>query len=349
MTTRTHLPGLNHSIKGKPWALHVRDYEQHLRTARQLAPLTVRNYLNDLTPFFEYLDLKGASSLDRADRLFLRGYLSWLLDIGYERPSMARKLTALRAFYNFLTDREIVSTNQTGSVSAPKLQSRLPVIVSADEIAGMINAPDTSRPAGVRDRALLETLYGAGLRVSEAHSLDMQDLDRQGREVRVVGKGAKPRITLLGRQAIEWIERYLSEVRLKWSRSRSGDALFLNQYGGRLSVRSMQQIVKRCAVKAGLDPDFHTHTLRHSFATHMLDGGADLRVVQDLLGHASPATTQVYTHVSTAQARKVYESAHPRAQRKTEMQREEPDDFDGDQIRYEPDGDELPTAGTETI
>lgn len=333
MTTRTHLPGLNQSINGKPWAIHVREFEQHLRTARQLAPLTVRNYLNDLTPFFEYLDMKDAPDLDRADRLFLRGYLTWLLEIGYERPSMARKLTALRAFYRFLVERGVVTQNQTGAVSAPKLQSRLPVIVSADEIAQLMSSPDITRPAGIRDRALLETLYGAGLRVSEAQSLDMQDLSRQTREVRVVGKGSKPRVALVGRTAVDWIDRYLSEVRMKWVGRRSGDALFLNRYGARLSVRSMQLIVKRHALKAGLDAEFHTHTLRHSFATHLLDGGADLRVVQELLGHASPATTQVYTHVSTAQARKGYEAAHPRAQRKRETREEVPDDGNSDQIR----------------
>jgi tyrosine recombinase XerC len=313
VTTRTHLPGLSHATAGKPWAQQVRDFEQHLSAARQLAPLTVRNYLNDLTPFFEYLDMRGLPDLDRADRLFLRGYLAWLLEIGYERPSMARKLTALRAFYRFLSERGDVTRNQTGAVNAPKQQNRLPIVVSQDEVERLLATPDTTRPAGIRDRALLETLYASGLRVSEMQALDMKDINRNTREVRVVGKGSKPRVTLLGRSAVSWLTTYISEVRLSWAKSRSGDALFLNQYGARLSVRSIQQIVKRYALKAGLDADFHTHTLRHSFATHMLDGGADLRVVQELLGHASPSTTQVYTHVSTAQARKVYESAHPRA------------------------------------
>ena len=316
MTSPFNLPGLDYSIHGKPWEPHVREFERHLRSARQLSPLTVRNYLNDLTPFFEYLDMKGVSALDNADRLFLRGYLAWLLEIGYERASMARKLTALRAFYRFLEERGAVTHNRTGQVSAPRLEQRLPVVASHEEVAQLMAAPDTSRPAGVRDRALLEVLYAAGLRVSEAQALDIPDVDRNSREIRVVGKGSKPRVTLIGHSAVEWLDRYLAEVRLRWSNRRSGQALFLNQYGGRLSVRAIQQMVKRHALKAGLDPDFHTHTLRHSFATHLLDGGADLRVVQDLMGHSSPATTQVYTHVSTAQARKVYESAHPRARRR---------------------------------
>jgi integrase/recombinase XerC len=322
VTTRTRLPGLNYAISGKPWALCVRDFEQHLRTARQLAPLTVRNYLNDLTPFFEYLDIKGTLDLERADRLFLRGYLAWLLEIGYERPSMARKLTALRAFYRFLSNRGDITRNQTGLVSAPKIQSRLPIVVSAEEVERLMASPDISRPTGIRDRALLETLYAAGLRVSETQALDLRDLNRQTREVRVMGKGSQPRVALVGSSALDWLERYMSEVRLKWAGRRSDEAMFLNRYGGRLSVRSIQQIVKLHAVRAGLDPDFHTHTLRHSFATHMLDYGADLRVVQELLGHASPATTQVYTHVSTSQARKVYEAAHPRAQKAKEAHAE---------------------------
>jgi site-specific recombinase XerD len=331
MTTRTHLPGLNYAIAGKPWAQQVREFEQHIRTARQLAPLTVRNYLNDLTPFFEYLDMKGVAVLDRADRLFLRGYLAWLLEIGYERLSMARKLTALRAFYRFLSDRGDVTLNQTDSVSAPKPGSRLPVVVSVEDIGNLMASPDTTRPAGIRDRALLETLYAAGLRVSELQALDLRDVNRQTKEVRVMGKGSKPRITLVGTSALHWLDTYLSEVRLKWLGRRSGDAVFLNQYGGRLSVRSIQQIVKRHALKAGLDADFHTHTLRHSFATHLLDGGADLRVVQELLGHASPATTQVYTHVSMAQARKVYESAHPRARARAVSP-----EADGEENRVDP-------------
>lgn len=330
MTTRTHLPGLNYSISGKPWANHVVEFEQHIRTARQLAPLTVRNYLNDLTPFFEYLDMKNVPNLDRADRLFLRGYLAWLLEIGYKRPSMARKLTALRSFYSFLVDRGVVTRNQTGSVSAPKQPGRLPVVVSAEAIDQLLSSPDITRPAGIRDRALLEILYGAGLRVSETQSLDVKDVNRQTREVRVVGKGSKPRVTLVGRSAVEWLARYLSEVRLIWSGQRSGEALFLNRYGARLSVRGIQQTVKRHALKAGLDPEFHAHTLRHSFATHLLDGGADLRVVQELLGHASPSTTQIYTHVSTAQARKVYEAAHPRSRRRGAQETALPDDLDQD-------------------
>ncbi len=313
--TSLRLPGLDAALAGTPWRPHVLEYETHLRSSRQLAALSVRNYLNDLAPFFEFLKARKTAGLGGADRLFLRAYLAWLLEIGYVRPSVARKLTALRTFYRFLKDRGIVESHQTDLVTPPKQERRLPVVASAADIGRLLSLPDIQKQAGLRDRALLEVLYAAGLRVSEAQSLNVPDVNLGSREVRVTGKGSKMRVSLLGRLATEMLTRYLAEVRPRWATRRSGEAVFLNQYGGRLSVRSIQETVKRFALLAGLDPRFHTHTLRHSFATHLLDGGADLRVVQDLLGHASPATTQIYTHVSAAQARKVYLGAHPRARK----------------------------------
>lgn len=322
MTTRAEaaLPGiqirgLEDALRGTAWQQLVIDYEVHLRTVRQLAPYTVRNYLNDLVPFFEYLKKKDVNDLGRMERFLLRGYLAWLIEIGYVKRSVSRKLTALRSFYRFLRRTGVVAENQTDLVTAPKLDRRLPSAISSEDMDRFLNAPDMSRAAGVRDRALLEVLYAAGLRVSEAASANVGDVDFDTREIRVTGKGSKTRVALLGRPAISALERYLKEVRLPWATRRSGEALFLNRYGGRLTVRSIQNAVKRYALKAGLPPDFHTHTIRHSFATHLLDGGADLRVVQDLLGHASPATTQIYTHVSVEQARRVYLAAHPRARR----------------------------------
>ena len=294
----------------------VRDFTEHIATTRQLAEHTVRNYVNDLVPLVDYLDEKGVYDLGKVDRLLLRGYLAWLMTTGYSRSSVSRKLSALKSFFRFLRQTGVVEIDQTDLVTGPKKVKKLPAIASSFEIERLLDEPDVTTDAGIRDRALLELLYGAGLRVSEVKTSDVGDLDLQTREIRVIGKGSKPRIALFGGQAARWIEKYISEVRPHFMSRQSDAAVWMNQSGGRLTMRSMQRIVKKYAVAARLDPDFHTHSLRHSFATHLLDGGADLRVVQDLLGHTSPATTQIYTHVSAEQARKVYLDSHPRANKK---------------------------------
>ncbi|HCI85396.1 MAG TPA: recombinase XerC [Dehalococcoidia bacterium] len=295
---------------------YVRDFAEHLSTTRQLTEHTVRNYINDLVPFVEYLEAHEGGYLDKTDRLFLRGYLASLVTDEFERSSIARKLSALKSFYRFLRNEGIIETDPADLVVGPRKEKKLPAIASSFEIERLLDEPNTTTNAGIRDRALLELLYGAGLRVSEANSTDVADIDLENREIRVIGKGSKPRIALFGSQAADWIEKYLSYVRPRFVSRNSESALWMNQSGGRLSARSMQRIVKKYALAAGLDPDFHTHSLRHSFATHLLDGGADLRVVQDLLGHTSPATTQIYTHISAEQARNVYLGAHPRASKK---------------------------------
>jgi site-specific recombinase XerD len=297
-------------------AKFVRSFAEHTATTRQLSEHTVRNYVNDLVPLVEYLDEQGVSDLDKVDRVFLRGYLASLVFGGFTRSSVARKLSALKAFFRFLQLSGEIELDQTDLVTAPKKEQRLPAIASSFEIDRLLDEPDVATDAGIRDRALLELLYGAGLRVSEANAMDLGDIDLVTREVRVIGKGSKPRIALFGEVSVRWLEKYLKDARPKFVSRRSDAAVWMNQSGGRLTTRSIQRIVKKYALAAGLDPDFHTHSLRHSFATHLLDGGADLRVVQDLLGHSSPATTQIYTHVSAEQARKVYLGAHPRANKK---------------------------------
>ncbi len=316
----TEIPvrGLDDALRGTAWAGIVAEYGRRLRVERQLSPYTVRNYLSDLAGWFEYLDMRGVRSLGGNDRRFLRGYLAWLIELGYERPSVSRKLTALRQFYRHLRETGVIEEDGAlDSVTAPRQDRRLPGTATLEQIELLLSEPDAGTTNGLRDRALLELLYAAGLRVSETHGADITDLDLEAREISVLGKGSKRRIALLGAPAVRWLRLYLDKARPSLAARGSGSALFLNRHGGRLSVRGIQQIVKKYALKAGLDADFHTHSLRHSFATHLLDGGADLRVVQDLLGHASPVTTQIYTHVSAESARRVYLSAHPRAGKKT--------------------------------
>ncbi len=298
----------------------MEEFKKHLAADRGLAPLTLRNYLTDLDPFYEYLRRVNAPDLKDIDHLFLRGYLAWLLRLGYVKSSVARKLSTLRSFFKWLMRRGHLTADATALVSSPKLEHRLPSLLSVADMDRLLEAPDTSTPVGLRDQALLELLYAAGLRVSEVVGLDLADVNLDTQELRVTGKGSKMRIALIGREARNALASYLAQVRPTWANRYSGEALFLNRYGRRLNQRSVQKKVRYYSTKAGLMAGVHTHTLRHSFATHLLDGGADLRVVQELLGHSTPATTQIYTHVTQSQARHVYESAHPRARRKVREQ-----------------------------
>ena len=297
----------------RTWDSLVDEYEEHLRAERGLADLTIRNYVTDLRPLYDYMTLRGLSGLERIDRTSVRGYLAWLSDLGYVRRSIARKLSTLRGFLRWLVRKGVLRADPLPRRGVMKLDSRLPRFLSQDEAARLVLAPDTSAPLGARDRALLELIYAAGLRVSEVRDLNVSNVDLASREVRVTGKGSKQRAVLIGEAARSALAIYLNEVRPKLEGRDSDNALFLNRYGGRLSQRSIQAKVRRYAARVGLGTGVHTHTLRHSFATHLLEGGADLRVVQELLGHASPATTQIYTHVTASEAKAVYLAAHPRA------------------------------------
>lgn len=314
---RVSVPGLWNIVRGTDWVPILKEYEQHLLAIRQLANPTVRNYMNDLAAFMDFLaETDRIADVASPDLRQLRSYLAWLASRRYAKASISRKLTALRTFFGWMQETSRTESNETDMVSAPKQPRTLPYVVSESEIERLLGAPDTSTTLGLRDRTLLEMIYASGIRVSEASSMDVADVVPKARECRVFGKGSKQRIVLLGGSAVQWLTDYISHSRPKLATRRSGDAMFLNNLGGRLSERGIQSIVKKHALAAGLDSVFHTHILRHSFATHLLNGGADLRVVQDLLGHESPSTTQVYTHVSTEQARKVYLNAHPGAGRR---------------------------------
>ncbi len=299
----------------RQWRSIMSNYQAHLKADEGLAPLTIRNYRTDLAPLYEYMRLRDIPGLKALDRVALRGYLAWLFELGYVKHSVARKLSALRSFLRWLVREGLMDRDPLPRSGMMKLDTRLPRFLSQTEAARLVEAPDTSEPLGLRDRALLELVYASGLRVSEVHGLDIGDLDLETRELQVRGKGAKERVVLMGGPARDAVALYLRDVRPGLAGRGSGDALFLNCFGDRLSQRSIQEKVRRYASKAGLNGKVHTHTLRHSFATHLLEGGADLRVVQELLGHASPATTQIYTHVTQSRAREVYMAAHPRARR----------------------------------
>ncbi len=291
-------------------------YVNYLEAERNASPYTVRNYTTDLLGFFRFLKDRGVGSLNNVDKLVLRDYLSYLMGQGFIKASIARKLSAVRSLYRYLLREEIISTSPVATTSSPKLDRRLPAFLTADEVTHLLEVPDLSTPQGQRDRALLELLYASGLRVSELVNLNLEQIDLDSCEIRVWGKGSKERMVLIGKPAARALSNYIRQGRHQLLGEKRNNALFLNRYGGRLTRRRVQKILGKYANLTGLEKRVHPHMLRHTFATHLLDGGADLRVVQELLGHASLSSTQIYTHVSKSRAKKVYLSAHPMAQEK---------------------------------
>ncbi|MBE0480575.1 MAG: tyrosine recombinase [Dehalococcoidia bacterium] len=294
-------------------------YAKHLELERSISPLTVRNYLHDVRGFLDYLEEQKVGSLEKVDRRTMRGYLGWLHQRKYVRRSITRKLSALRSFYRYLARENLARAQPLSSLSAPKLEKRLPAFLGLEEVWRLLEAPQCSSPLESRDRAILETLYAAGLRVSELAALDLEDISLDSREIRVWGKGSRERIALIGGPAASALADYMDRARLKLMGKDETNALFLNRFGCRLSERGIQNMVRKYARKAGIDMRVFPHVMRHTFATHLLDGGADLRSVQDLLGHARLSSTQVYTHVTRSQMRRNYLAAHPRSRERKEQ------------------------------
>ncbi|MFP4145245.1 MAG: tyrosine recombinase XerC [Phycisphaeraceae bacterium] len=311
----------------------------YLRYERHFSPYTARCYGADLRQFAEYLaEAEGIEivegealpaeaatrieqrSLD-ADAMTVRGFLAHLEMFGYSTATTARKIATLRSFYKWLLSREMIATNPMLLIRSPKQAKRLPKAIPVEQVERLLASPDNGETLGARDRAILETLYSTGVRVSELVDLDRSDLDLSLQTLHVRGKGKKERIVPLGSHALAAIRHYLTllepDRRFRKLRDQSMIApsvpLFVNKNGGRLSSRSVRRKLDKYLRDAGLDPSISPHTLRHSFATHLLDNGADLRSVQELLGHQSLSTTQIYTHLSSIRLREAYEQAHPRA------------------------------------
>lgn len=283
----------------------------YLEAEKHASPYTVRNYRNDLRKFFLFLRQKNIRNLKDVDRKVIRAFMAELAGEGKAKSSIGRTLSAIRSFYRYLMREELISESPAGNTASPKLDRRLPAFLTPDEAKKLVEAPDTTTPLGQRDRALLELLYASGLRISELVSLDWDDIDLELNEIRVLGKGQKERIVLIGLPAVHAITIYLEEGRNELLGNNRNQALFLNRYGQRLPARGVQKILARYSQVIG--KRVYPHKLRHTFATHLLDGGADLKVVQELLGHSSLQTTQIYTHVSKNRARKTYLAAHPLA------------------------------------
>jgi integrase/recombinase XerC len=291
---------------------------------RSLSEYTLRNYVQDLTGFLSYLRKIGLEP-ETADRAAVRGYLAEQQQNGIVRGSLARKASAIRALYRYRKERGLTTSQDARRLSdpkqitIPKRERRLPRYLRNDEAEQLIQAQTSTesreeqRALALRDRAIVELLYGAGLRVSEAAGIEVSQLELGNKRVRVRGKGNKERIALFGEPAQHALRDYLGRARPLLVRDGSAPALFVNAKGGRLTARSMQRLLSNRGIAAGIAQKVHPHLLRHTFATHLLDGVADLRVVQELLGHASLATTQIYTHVSQGQSQKAYLATHPRS------------------------------------
>jgi integrase/recombinase XerC len=285
----------------------VGSFLEYLGVERGASPHTLRSYATDLTEFTRFLAAEKIDGLAAADTRAVRAYLALLHRRGLSKATIARKLAAVRSCFRFLGRRGALEVNPARQVRSPRLGRRLPSFLPKDEATQLLDTAPEPTAAGARDRALLELLYASGLRVAEGCGLDLDDLDEARRTVRVLGKGDKERVVPVGETALEALDAYLA------MRGRQRGPLFLNARGGRLTPRSVHRIVKRLARRAGISQRVTPHTLRHSFATHMLGEGADLRLIQELLGHSRLSTTQRYTHVSPEHLMRVYDSAHPRA------------------------------------
>ena len=309
----------------------VRQFLDYLKLERHFSDYTVKSYGADLIQFGQFIageighpndppratpmtgDEIDAQQL-KCEPLLVREFLAYLYGQNYTKSTTARKLATLRSFYKFLMRRGQISVNPLSTIRTPKQEKRLPKCLDLDQIQKLLDTPGDGDMLAARDRSMLEVLYSSGIRVSELVELDMSDLDLQEGVLRVKGKGRKDRLTPIGSQAIKALQRYF-----EWRNNdnRTGAPLtgrvFLNKHGGALSTRSVRRKLDKYLVQAGLDPGISPHTLRHSFATHLLNNGADLRSVQELLGHQSLSTTQVYTHLTTSRVKQVYDNAHPRA------------------------------------
>lgn len=309
--------------ENSPERREVTEFLRHLADERQLSPNTVRAYARDLQELQAFLDeylSRTGWSWHEVDRLALRGFLGWCRRGGRSRRTVARKLSAARTFFRFLHLEEHIPGNPTRAVRAPKVDRRLPGHLSTADVKVVFDAAEAAAAQntlqGSRDLLILEFLYGSGLRLSELHDLNLRSLDRRGGLARVVGKGSKERIVPITRSALRALDRYeprRTEVLDKAGSAEDPGAVLLNARGGRLSRRSIQESVRRCFEAASGAAGLSAHALRHSFATHLLEGGADLLAVKELLGHVSLSTTQIYTHTTKERLLRVYKDAHPRS------------------------------------
>jgi integrase/recombinase XerC len=291
------------------------EFLRHLALERNASELTIKAYREDLTQAIEFFASRGIGTPEQLSSRQLRAFTVWLHEQQYAKTTVARRLAALRSWFRFLCRQGTLTANPADGLRSPRQEKKLPTFLTEDALAKLLTAPGTAAPLELRDRAILEALYSAGLRVSELTGLNLDDVNLDDAVATVRGKGKKERLAFLGKTAMKALRAWLATRNAVLAGKRT-TAVFLNKNGGRLTSRSVGRLVEKYLAQTGLDPRASPHSLRHSFATHLLDHGADIRSVQELLGHRSLATTQVYTHVSTNRLKDSYEKAHPRAHAK---------------------------------
>lgn len=291
----------------------LHDYLNYLSVERGLSKNTLESYARDLRQYLEYLKEKKNIELSETTQATVIGYLLQLQVKGKATATLSRSLAAIKSYYHFLFREEKIERDPTINLDAPKQEKRLPRVLSVEDVGNLLEQPDLKTPSGIRDRAMLEVLYATGLRVSELVSLKVSDLNLEMGYIKCFGKGSKERIVPLGSVASKYVKHYLEHARKFLASSLHEDTLFLNHHGHRLTRQGFWKIIKKYAENINLEDDITPHTLRHSFATHLLENGADLRSVQEMLGHADISTTQIYTHLTKNKIKEVYEKTHPRA------------------------------------
>lgn len=309
-SVNSQLPSRKRQVVLEPY---IDEYFNYLMVERGSSSNTIQAYRRDLKKYDAWLSSKGFDSLDSIEQNTLVSFIGDLRQQGYSARTTARVLAALKTFHKFLVREQITKNLPTADLSIPRTEQRLPKILTVVEIFTILGQIRKDKPVGYRDSAMLEILYGAGLRVSELVSLDTDDVDFENRIVRCVGKGSKERYVPLGAPAIKAVKDYLDYGRRSFLKRAAEPALFLNQRGGRISRQACWLILKKHAKRAGIEKDIYPHILRHSFATHMLEAGADLRAIQEMLGHAFISTTQIYTKLSKEDIKEIYFESHPRA------------------------------------
>lgn len=296
---------------------YIIEFQGYLEIEKNSSNHTISNYLKDIEDFISFLKSKDVNNFKDVTYIDVRGYLALLNIKKYSRKTISRKLSSLRSFYRFLVRENYLENNPFQMVSTPKLEKKLPSFLYTDEIKELLSAPNLNKPLGIRDRAIMEVLYASGVRVSELVSLNIDSVDLIGGNALVFGKGSKERYVPLGKYSVEALTSYL-EIRgiFNLQNEKAGKtekALFLNKYGGRLTDRSVRRIIDKYVDYIANNKKVSPHTLRHTFATHLLNAGADLRSVQELLGHVNISTTQIYTHITKERLQDIYRSTHPRA------------------------------------